>query len=304
METVSYTYERVLADAAKVHWDVDDLIGGERRLDFSRPFLPDSLARVQKLDFLTPFEKTTLNQIRSHGYLYMFGLVEEFILPFVLDHARPHLHGGSARVRALLRFASEEAKHIELFRRFRAEFTAGFGTECPVIGPPEAIARTVLSHHPLAIGLLTLHIEWMTQRHYVDSVRDDAVLDAQFKSLLKHHWLEECQHAKLDTLIVESIAATCTPAEIDQAIDEYLQIGAFFDQGLAQQVDFDLRALEEATKVGLSAEKRNVVREVQHGAQRWTFLGSGMTHEKVLATVGRIRPAARERIAEIGARFC
>ena len=31
----------------------------------------------------------TLNQIRGHEYLAMFGLVEEFILPYVVDHARP-----------------------------------------------------------------------------------------------------------------------------------------------------------------------------------------------------------------------
>ena len=29
----------------------------------------------------------------------------------------------------------------------------------------------------------------------------------QFKSMLKHHWMEEMQHAQLDTLMVEAIAA-------------------------------------------------------------------------------------------------
>src|SRR5881296_2257496 len=27
--------------------------------------------------------------LRGYGYLYTFGMVEEFILPFVLDHVRP-----------------------------------------------------------------------------------------------------------------------------------------------------------------------------------------------------------------------
>ena len=92
----------VLAAAERVHWRVEDIIGGDKRLDFSRPFMPESLARVEPLTFLTAAERRTLNQIRGHGYLCIFGLVEEFILPFVLDHARPQLHADDYRVRALL----------------------------------------------------------------------------------------------------------------------------------------------------------------------------------------------------------
>ncbi len=43
-----------------------------------------------------------------------------------------------------------------------------------------------------------------------------------FKSLLRHHWMEEAQHAKLDTLIVEAIAARLTPAEIVGGVEGYL----------------------------------------------------------------------------------
>ena len=82
----------------------------------------------------------------------------------------------------------------------------GFVTPCETIGPPQEIARAILSHHPLGIVLVILHIEWMTQRHYLDSVRDDQGFDLQFKRLLRHHWMEEAQHAKLDTLIVEALS--------------------------------------------------------------------------------------------------
>src|SRR5262244_2880700 len=113
----NYTFEAALAASEHVNWRVEDLIGGDKRLDFSRPFLPETLARVEPLDFLTPGERLTLNQIRGHDYLYIFGLVEEFILPFVLDHIRSIPQADNARVRSL-NFASEEAKHIDLFRRF------------------------------------------------------------------------------------------------------------------------------------------------------------------------------------------
>ena len=66
-------------------------------------------------------------------------------------------------------------------------------------------------------------IEWMTQAHYLGSVRDDGDIDPLFKSLLKHHWIEESQHAKLDTLIVDALAEGADEAEIDKAIDEVLR---------------------------------------------------------------------------------
>src|SRR6266496_6154873 len=218
----NYSYQAALEASERIGWRVEDIIGGEKHLDFTKPFMPESLAQVKQLTFLTPAEQRTLNQIRGHEYLAMFGLVEEFILPYVVDHARSQLSGDDYRVRALLQFASEEAKHIQLFKRFRQEFKDGFGTECPVIGPPEAIASAILAHDPLAVALTTLHIEWMVQRHYVDSIRDDQDLDPQFKSLLKHHWIEEVQHAKLDTLMVEALAAGRNEEQIMQAVEEYI----------------------------------------------------------------------------------
>src|SRR5918993_5936773 len=133
-----YSYRAALAASQKVNWRIEDIIGGDKRLDFSKPLMPESLARVEPLDFLSADEKRTLNQIRGHAYLCTFGLVEEFILPFLMDHARPQLRGDDYRVRALLQFAGEEAKHIHLFKRFRQDFEEGFGTKCEVIGPPEA----------------------------------------------------------------------------------------------------------------------------------------------------------------------
>jgi hypothetical protein len=214
----AYSYAAALAASEKIRWRVEDVIGGEKRLDFSMPFLPESLAQITPLAFLTPAEQTALNQIRAHEYLCTFGLVEEFVLPFVLDHARPQLSGDDARVRALLQFAGEEAKHIHLFKRFREEFEKGFGTRCGVIGPPEAVAREVLSHDPLAVAIAILQIEWMTQRHFEESVRDDRGLDPQFASLLRHHWMEEAQHAKLDTLMVQALATGRTPERIRSAV--------------------------------------------------------------------------------------
>ena len=300
----AHGYEAALAAAQRVNWRVEDLIGGDKRLDFGRPFLPESLARVEPLGFLTPRERLVLNQIRGHGYLYLFGLVEEFILPFVLDHARTRLSGDDHRVRALLQFAGEEAKHIQLFKQFRGEFLQGFGSACEVIGPPQAIAEAVLAKDPLSVALVTAHIEWMTQRHYLDSVRDAQGLDPQFKSLLKHHWLEEAQHARLDNLMVEALAEGRTPAQLEQAVQGYLEIGALLDGGLEQQVRFDLAALERATGRKLAPAEREELTRVQHLAMRWTFLGSGMTHPTFQALLEDLGPAVAAQVEQVAPAFC
>jgi hypothetical protein len=300
----TYTYEDVLATAQRVNWKIDDIIGDNKRLDFAKPFMPESLAGVRKLDFLSSDEQRILNQIRGLGYLVMFGLVEEFILPFVLDHARPRLAGDDFRARALLQFASEEAKHIQLFKRFREEFDAGCGYRCEVIGPPEAVAAEVLAHSPLAVALLTLHIEWFVQQHYLESIKDDQNLDSQFKSLLKHHWLEEAQHTKLDTLMVEELATTTAPEDIRKAVDEYLEIGAFIDRGIQHQAQLDLDSFERVTARRLTAEERERFNEAQLKALRWTFLGSGITHPNFLATVGKLGPGLREKLEAVAPAFC
>lgn len=298
-----YTYQSVLAASEMICWRIEDIIGGEKRLDFNKSFMPESLARVEPLTFLDSDEKRVLNQIRGNAYLSIFGLVEEFILPFVLDHARPQLQGDDYRVRALLKFAGEEAKHIQLFKRFHQEFENGFGTECPVIGPPEAIAAEILKHDSLGVAITTLHIEWMVQRHYVESIRDNQQLDPQFKSLLKHHWVEEVQHAKLDTLMVESLAAGRDEDGIMQGVDEYIQIGGFIDGGLKQQVEFDLNSFERATGRRLDDGEKEEFRKQQLQANRWTYLGTGMTHERVLETLESLTPKARRKIESISPIF-
>jgi hypothetical protein len=300
----NYTYQSVLAASERIGWKVDDLIGGEKKLDFSKPFMPESLAQVKQLSFLAPEEQVTLNQIRGHEYLSMFGLVEEFILPYVVDHARPQLSGDDYRVRALLQFAGEEAKHIHLFKRFRQEFEEGFGSKCDFIGPAEDISRFVLSHSPLGTGIAILHIEWITLRHYIEGVRDSQELDAQFKSLLKHHWLEESQHTKLDTLMVEEIVANSTAQEIDQAFADYVDIGVFLDRGIQQQAEFDVESFVQATGRGLSRTEREQVKNAVLKGMRWTYLGTGMTHPNFLATVETIKPGARKQIEEMAPAFC
>src|SRR3982751_6389740 len=264
-----FNYEATLASSLRAQWQLDDVLRADQELDFSRNFMPESLARTAAVESLNPFEQRILNQISAHQYLSIFGMVEEAILPFVLDHARPQLSGDDWRVRALVNFAGEEAKHIHLFKRYHQAFIREFPVECQVIGPSEAIGAEILRHDPLAVGLVILMIEWMTHQHYLGSIRGDGDIDPLFKSLMKPHWMEESQHAKLDTLIVDALAVGRTEEQIDKAIDEFFEIGSFLDEGLKTQAGFNLDALEKA--IGRKLENREKMIAQQHQAPPWTY---------------------------------
>jgi hypothetical protein len=294
-----YSYEATLADSLKVNWRVEELIGGDKKLDFTKSFLPDSLAGTAGIACLSPAERLKLNQIRGNSYLFLFRLVEEFILPFILDHARKIVHGNEHALRALLTFADEEGKHMHLFKRFGEEFAQGFGTPCGVIGPVDQIARAVLAHGPLGIAVATLHLEWMTQRHYLDSVKTQEDLDPLFCSMLRHHWMEEAQHAKIDTLLVGELAEKLSPEEIDAGIGDFLAIGTMLDGGMASQVQLDLESLSKATGRTFTEAEKKEITQAQTKSYRWSFLVSGMTHPHFVRILEQLTPGGAVRVAEV-----
>jgi hypothetical protein len=63
----SYDYRTTYQQALQVNWQVDDIIGGEKRLDFQKSFLPEVWVDANRLDFLSEREKLLVNHIRSHS---------------------------------------------------------------------------------------------------------------------------------------------------------------------------------------------------------------------------------------------
>jgi hypothetical protein len=293
-----YSYETILATSQRVNWRIEDVIAG-RTLDFTKPFLPDSLAGVDAIECLSPAEKLILNQIRGFTYLFLFGFVEEYVVPFNIDHARTTVHGDDHEIRAVLRFTEEEAKHIHLFKWFVAEFKRGFGTPCDTVGPAAEVVPAILGHSRLGVALTTLCLEWLTQRHYVDSVKDARGIDALFASLLKHHWLEEAQHTKLDTLIVDKIASGLSPEEIEKGVDDFMAIGKLLDGALVQQSQFDLACLAKATGRTFSDAEKEEILTKQVKAYRWTFLASGISHPSFDRSLRELTVAGHGRVAAL-----
>jgi hypothetical protein len=301
----TYSYESALKNSARVNWRIEDIIGDRKRLDFSKRFLPETLASVNKISCLSDHEKLLLNQIRGNSYLHIFGLVEEFIVPTVINQVKESGLEDITATQALLHFAEEESKHIRLFRRFAEEFELGFGSRCDCIGPVQEIANAVLQHCSLGVILVILYIEWMTQYHYLESVRDNYTdnLDPQFCSLLKNHWLEEAQHAHLDTLMVQKLVNSLDPASIEAGVEDFFKIIDFLNGGLMAQVQLDIESLARATVRTFSEGEIEEIKSVQQQSYQWTFIASGITHRNFIRTFNEVSPADNGRLTELSRQY-
>ena len=283
----NYTYQECLDISKRVSWLEDDVLA-DRNFDFSKRFLPNRLAGVDGIGCLNDNEKLLLNQIMGNGYCHLFAFVEEFIIPTVTEEAMKDVYGDEVRARSLLRFAEEELKHQELFRRSVDLFGQGFGSECGLIPGREEVATVVRGKSKLAVMVLTAIIEWFTQLHYVEHVRDDSDLDGLFRDLLRFHWMEEAQHAKLDTLLIGEVAEELTIEEREAAIDEVLELGGAIDGLLAQQIALNIEALEKVTGRSFTADEKEEITANTQRAWRWTFLVSGLQHPNIVRAVGEL----------------
>jgi hypothetical protein len=292
---VSYSFASIISDAQRARWSLDEVAVAVHEMDFARPFLPERLVHVTALECLDDRGRLALNHIRAHSYLRLFALVERFILPFAMFHAAKAMRSSAERLLALMQFGEEEAKHIALFERFSEAFEFGFGAHCEVIGPADAVADEVLSAEPLALGLLILHIEWMTQEHYTRAVRGHVEIDPNFESLLRHHWMEEAQHARIDTLLLEDMLEGASERERERGLRGYLGLLERIDGLLAAQVELDREALEFATGE-LEAAARKRFTATQHSSYREVFLRSGTDHPRVREFVRRHFGGAAEDV--------
>ncbi len=283
----NYTYQDCLDNFNQVSWREDDVLAG-KNFDFSKRFLPNKLTGVDEIGCLNDDEKRQLNQIMGNGYCHIFAFVEEFIVPTIMEEAMNDVYGDEVKIRSLMRFAEEELKHQELFRRSIGLFGQGFGSECGLIPGREEVANVVRSKSKLAVLILTSVIEWFTQLHYIEHVRDDSDLDGLFRDLLRFHWVEEAQHAKMDMLLIGELAENLAPEERETAIDEVIELGGAIDGLLAQQIGLNIEALEKVTgRTFTAAEKEEITTKTQR-AWRWTFLVSGLEHPNVAKIVGAL----------------
>jgi hypothetical protein len=297
MLELDYDYASCVRNSEKVAWKLDDVMPEGTRLDFGRPFLPAALSGRGDLSFLTAEEQRTLNQITGNAYLNLFGFVEEYIIALAVQHAQAEMFGDHDAIRALVRFADEEVKHQALFHRYLEAFRRDFGHECEVLGSAAEVAGVILGKAPIAVMLVTLHLEIMTQAHYVECVKDDTAIDPFFTKLLRFHWMEESQHARIDALELDKLLSSATPEMIGRAFDDYLSLIDAFDGLLKAQADMDVRAISRATGRTFDADQTRQIVAAQHRGYRHTFLVYGMTNSTFLEDLAKISNDAAHRVS-------
>ena len=145
--------------------------------------------------------------------------------------------------------------------------------------------------------MLTSLIEWFTQLHYLEHVRDNDDLDPLFRDILRFHWIDEAQHAKADSVLINEIAGDLTEAQREQAVDELLELGMAIDGLLAQQIEMDIAALEAATGRSFTDAERTEINEYQRRSYRWTFQVSGLEHPEFIEIVDQLTSEGSGKIA-------
>lgn len=295
---LNFDYASCIANSEKVAWKLDEVMPAGTELDFTRPFLPEQLVMLKAVTCLNDDEKRKLNQIVGNAYLNLFAFVEEFILATIVQHAHAEMFGDRTAVRALCRFAEEEVKHQQLFGRYREAFNRGFGHDCGVLESAVEVAEVIMSKSPIAVMVLTLHIELMTQQHYTECIKDNNQIDPFFASLLKYHWLDEAQHAKIDALELEKLVMLSNQEEIERAVDEYIEILGAFDGLLNQQAEMDLASLGAITGRTFTEQERAEMIRALMSSYRKTFIIYGMTNPGFVKIMGLMSKSGQARIAD------
>ncbi|QSQ16880.1 hypothetical protein [Myxococcus landrumensis] len=293
-------YQSCIQSSEKVSWRLDELLPKDTVLDFSRRFLSDELTGAEAIPFLNAEERLMLNHIRSNSYAHLFLFLEEYAVALAAQRAGLELHGNATHMRALLRFTEEELKHQQLFARFTSAFARGFKIVPALLDNHVEVARAIMAKSNLGVLLFNLHLELMTQQHYLETVRNNKTetLDPLFCNLLKHHWLEEAQHTRLDFLEAQKILAR-EPDALEAALTEYAELLQALRGTLNAQLALDLQSLERAVGRTFTPEQRNHLFESQERSYVWGFIGMGMKAPLFLSRLRALSPLAEQRVREL-----
>ena len=290
-------YATCIDASRRIRWEIDrDVIRG-RALDFSKKFLPDGLSKAGHLPFLTESERILFSQIQGRTYANMFGLVERFIGPKVLEQSRSHWLGDQTALGALVRSADEELKHQALVRRLEAMTAAGLPRGYMFAPQPNEVAAAVLGKSTWAVLALICHIELFVLAHYRQAIEPDANLSELWKDVFTFHAREESQHAILDELEWVRENAHIAPEERDRGVDDLIALVGAVDGLVQQQAQSDTTYFLAVCGRKLPPAERRALADVFLAAYRWQYIVSGVQLDRFQKVLGAmITPAQGERI--------
>jgi len=269
-------YAKCVEVSKRIRWEIDrDVIRG-RVFDFDEKFMPDGLSQVSRLPFLGAADRRFFSQVQGRTYANMFGLVERFIGPKILEVSRDHWFGDQNAFEALVRFTDEELKHQELFRRIERMCAAGMPDGYKFLPDANAVASVVLGKSTWSVLGLICHIEIFVLSHYREAIEPDPNLSAVWKDVFTFHAREESQHAILDELEWKHEDARISPEAREQAVSDLIELVAAVDGLLQMQAKADTEYFVARCADGLSAEAQSQVAQAFLSAYRWQYIVSGV----------------------------
>ncbi len=291
------TYAKCIEVSKRVRFEIDrDVIRG-REFDFAQKFLPDGLSKADRLRFLAREERRLISQIQGRTYANMFGLVERFIGPKMLEASRDHWLGDQTAFEALVRFTDEELKHQEMFRRIERMNAAGMAPGYGFLPQPNDVAGVVLGKRSWAVLALICHIELFVLAHYREAIEPDPELSPLWKDVFTFHAREESQHALIDELEWQRENAKLSAAERDAAVDDLIALVGAVDGILQMQAQADCLYFLSAASRSFTAEAVAAIGETFLEAYRWQYIASGVQDERFQKILGgMVSEAQMQRI--------
>ena len=290
------SYADCIRRSKRATWELEHFRDIE--LDFFRPFLPDNLAATRDAPELSERERLLLNQIRGHAYAHIFQFVEEYIVALVEDLLIENGEHGADRPRALKLFLAEEKKHQALFALFKERFAEGFGTPCGLVGNMREVAATLIGRPRLSVLILTAMLEWLTQEHYLAYFDDSETgdIDDGFRELFRLHWVEEAQHARLDSIEALRVAGPMDASAREGAVAGFLELCDLLKPLLRSQAELDVESLERVADRKLADEERAAVLERQVESYHHTFIYLGLGNRHFRKLLAKVSPAALDAV--------
>ena len=292
-------YAKCIDASKRIRWDIDaDVIRG-RQFDFTRKFLPDNLACMERFSFLSGDEKRLVSQIQGRTYCNMFGLVERFIGAKITEITRDHSLGDQVAMEALVRFTDEELKHQELFRRLESMIASGMPAGYTFHPQPNDVASAVLGKCTWAVLALTCHIELFSQSHYKQSIEGEADAPELWKDVFMYHWREESQHAILDEMEWRREDAKLSAGQRDAAVDDLIALVGAVDGILQLQSAADVDYFVRVASRRFTRAQVEELRAAMLAAYRWQYILTGVQNERFMHVLtGFTTPQQMERIGQ------
>jgi hypothetical protein len=291
------SYAKCIEVSKRVRFEIDNDVIRGREFDFGNKFLPDGLSKAPQLDFLSGAQKRLFSQVQGRTYANMFGLVERFIGPKMLEVSRDHWLGDQTALEALVRFTDEELKHQELFRRIERMAGAGMPAGYDFLPQPNDVAGAVLGKSTWAVLALICHIELFVLAHYRQAIEPDAELSALWKDVFTFHAREESQHALIDELEWTREDAKLTQAQRDAAVDDLIALVGAVDGILQMQAKSDAMYFMAVCGTSFPAEQSLAISDKFLAAYRWQYIVSGVQDERFQKILGgMVNDAQMQRI--------